>query len=275
MSGYCRFASIVLGLALLAPLSGCAETKPAAAPGTLAYTQNAKAAYERAVAAYLNRDWEEATSLFQEVTREYSQSRYARMAELRLADVAFEQDNLAEAVGSYKAYVQAHRNDPAVEYARYRITRALYLQISDSMILPPQEERDQATVRDAHRELRRFIEQFPDSKYIPEVRFMLEAVTGRLVRHELYVARFYLREDNFEATVARVQHALRTFEGSGLEPEAMVLLGETYLKMHKWPEAREAFERVLTLYPDSPFTVPARSFLAEMKAAGRPASHKD
>ena len=28
--------------------------------------------------------------------------------------------------------------------------------------------------------------------------------------------------------------------GSGLEPEALLLLGQTYLKMHKWPEAREA-----------------------------------
>jgi outer membrane protein assembly factor BamD len=51
------------------------------------------------------------------------------------------------------------------------------------------------------------------------------------VRHELYVARFYLNVGNFEAAVARAQYALRNFDGSGLEPEAMVLLGETYLKL--------------------------------------------
>ena len=29
----------------------------------------------------------------------------------------------------------------------------------------------------------------------------------------------------------------------GLEPEALLLLGETYLKMHKWPDARAQFNR--------------------------------
>jgi outer membrane protein assembly factor BamD len=89
------------------------------------------------------------------------------------------------------------------------------------------------------------------------------------VRHELYVARFYLNVGNFEAAVARAQYALRNFDGSGLEPEAMVLLGETYLKMKKNTEARETFNRVLTMYPESPFSVPARSFLNEMTAARR------
>ncbi len=62
---------------------------------------------------------------------------------------------------------------------------------------------------------------------------MLEMVAGLLARHELYVARFYLARGNFPAAVARCQYALRTYEGSGLEAEAMLLLGETYMKMHK------------------------------------------
>ena len=44
---------------------------------------------------------------------------------------------------------------------------------------------------------------------------MLEVVTGLLVRHELYVARFYLATDNFKAAVARAEYALRNFEAPG------------------------------------------------------------
>jgi outer membrane protein assembly factor BamD len=90
---------------------------------------------------------------------------------------------------------------------------------------------------------------------------MLEVVTGLLVRHELYVARFYLGRDEFQAAAARCQYALTNYEGSGLEPEALVLLGETYLKMKEQEKARAAFQLVLDKYPDSPFTVPARRFL--------------
>ena len=75
------------------------------------------------------------------------------------------------------------------------------------------------------------------------------------MRHELYVARFYLHRDNFEAAVLRIQYAMRTFAGgpsmreprratidSGLEAEALLLLGEVYLKMHKFDDARESFD---------------------------------
>ena len=47
----------------------------------------------------------------------------------------------------------------------------------------------------------------------------------------------------------------------GLEAEALVLLGETYLRMKKVDRARAAFEKVLHEYPASPFVVPARRFL--------------
>ena len=261
-------ARLVLLVAVLGWAAACAPSKPADT-GALNYSENARNAYQKALNAYLDRDWEAATELFKEVKRKYGQSRYGRLAELRLADIAFEQEKLPEAIGAYKGYVQGHRNDPDIAYAQYRVCRSLFLQVSDTLLLPPQEERDQANVREAYIELRRFRKEHGDSKWANEVAYMLQAVTGRLVRHELYVARFYLILDNFDAAVSRVQYALRNFEGSGMEPEAMVLLGETYLKMKKNAEARETFSRVLVLYPDSPFTVPARSFLMEMSATRR------
>jgi outer membrane protein assembly factor BamD len=98
---------------------------------------------------------------------------------------------------------------------------------------------------------------------------MLTIVTGRLVRHELYVAHYYLRRDEFEAAAWRTQYALRTYDGSGLEPEAMALLGETYLKMHKPAEARSTFSQLLAKYPSSAFSTTAKNFLLEMDRQGK------
>jgi hypothetical protein len=39
-------------------------------------------------------------------------------------------------------------------------------------------------------------------------------------------------------------------------------MGETYLKMRDNAKALLAFQRVIREYPDSPFVVPAREFLA-------------
>jgi outer membrane protein assembly factor BamD len=51
-----------------------------------------------------------------------------------------------------------------------------------------------------------------------------------------------------------------------MEPEALVLLGETYLKMKEREKARSTFRLVLDKYPESPFTVPAKNFLARLGA---------
>jgi outer membrane assembly lipoprotein YfiO len=181
---------------------------------------------------------------------------------------AREERELLDAISAYREYIQNHRNDRDIEYAKYRMAKALYLDIDDTVLLPPAEERDQATTLDAFKELRGFIRQFPRSRYQRDAAFMLEVVTGRLVRHELYVARFYLKRDNFEATVARVDYALRNYPDSGLDPEALVLKGETLLKMKKPAEARVMFEAVIRDW-GGPFTTTAQRFLDEMAAQGK------
>jgi outer membrane protein assembly factor BamD len=214
------------------------------------------------------------------VRRKYSYSKYARLAELRIADADLAQDKFADAIREYRQFVHDHRSDPdEVSYARSKIAEAEYAQISDSLLLASSEERDQAVVYDAYKELRGYLHDYPDSKESKRMRDLLTDVTGRLVKHELYVARFYLQREKYDAAVLRIQYALRNFAPgfdagkpgdalSGLEPEALLLLGETYLKMHKWVDARAQFEIIMNRYQDSGLTLAARNFLDWMKLRG-------
>lgn len=251
----------MVGLAVLLSVgaAGCAHPKPAQNP--LHYARDAERAYHQALNAFFDRDWETATTLFQDLKRKYAYSRYARLAELRLADIAYHQGKFAEAVSDYKSFVHDYPNDPEVPYARYRVAKSLFHDASGSFLLPPLEERDLVDVREAYSTIREFLADYPHYKHTAEMRYMLEVVTGLLVRHELYVAHFYLRIDDYKASVARIQYALRNYHGSGLEPEALTLLGETYMKMHRKQQARAVLEQVLSKYPASPFTIPAKNYL--------------
>ena len=150
-----------------------------------------------------------------------------------------------------------------------KIVSGLYEGLNDTIFLPPNEERDQSPVTEAYKELSSFTKDYPLSPQYNRVYYMLQIVTGRLVRHELYVAHYYLRRDNFEAARVRIQYAVERFPGSYLDPEAIVLLGETFLQLHKRDEAKETFGRLLAQYPSSPFAVPARHFLEQMGAPAR------
>jgi outer membrane protein assembly factor BamD len=253
---------LLCALLCLSPVGCIAGSSQAESP--LQYSENAKQEYEAALHAFEDRNWEAVDQMMNEVRRKYGYSRFARLAELRLADANFEQEKFAEAITGYKAFVHDYPNDPEVPYARYRVAKAQYESVSQSVLLPPLEERDLASVNDALASIRSFVDDYPNSEHAVELRYMLQVVTGLLVRHELYVARFYLRRDNFKAAVMRIEFALRNFKNSGLEPEAMVLLGEVYLKEKERAKAREVLEKMLRDYPDSAFSVPARRFLGQL-----------
>lgn len=246
----------------------CAPT-PKPARTAEEYQEEARVAYDEAVAAYLDEDWEAAVRMFGEIRRNFSYTRYARLAELRIADAAFRQEKYAEATAGYKSFARDYPSDPEVPYALYRVVRAQFLQSDASVFQPPLEERDLSTVRGAYAGLQAFLADFPDYQRRVELEYMLQVVTGVLVRHELYVARFYLQRDEFAPAVERVEFALDRYEKSGLEPEAITLLGETYLKMKDREKAVAAFERVLAQYPASPFAVPAREFLTFLEGQPR------
>lgn len=266
-------------LAVLAPgVVGCEQQEPRTA---LSYTADAKRAYDEAMKEFEAHNWIESQALFREVRRKYHYSKYAKLAELRVADADFEQEKYSEAIRAYRQFVHDHRSDAVeVAYARSRIAEAQYKQISESFLLPTADERDQAVILDAFKELKGYVHDYPDSKESPKIRELLSEVTARLMRHELYVARFYLARDNFQAAVFRIQYAMRNFAGgpavrvpgepfdSGLEAEALLLLGEVYLKMTKYSEARETFGALVRAYPRSPLVVQAQSFLAYMKERG-------
>jgi outer membrane protein assembly factor BamD len=122
----------------------------------------------------------------------------------------------------------------------------------DIFILPPSYEKDQSAVTDALRELNDFAKKFPDSKYLKKAEELRRQVQQRLVDHEVYVARFYLRGDHPKAAAMRLETALRRYPGSGRDAELLFALGETYLKMNDALRAKETFKRVVDEFPAAP-----------------------
>jgi outer membrane protein assembly factor BamD len=265
--------AVILALVLSLSAAACEGQAPKTA---LSYTEDAKHAYEAALAEFDAHNWLDAQAMMREVKRKYSYSKYARLAELRLADADVAQEKFSDAIREYKEFIRAHRSDEEnVAYARSKIAEARYAEIPESFLMPASEERDQAAVVDAYKELRDFIGDYPAGKETAHIKELLASVTARLVRHELYVGRFYLQKGNYEAAVARIQYALRNYglsttgvlavsEASELQAEALLLLGSVYLQMHKWDDARTAFKAILARYAQTPLAVDARNYLTYM-----------
>src|SRR5580698_191659 len=176
MRRHSRLALLLAVFVLGAALPACENEQPKTA---LNYTADAKRAYENALIEFNSHNWIEAQTLFREVRRKYSYSKYARLAELRIADADFEQDKFPDAIREYRQFVHDHRSDAEeVAYARSRIADAQYAQVTDSLFLASGEERDQGVVLDTYKELRGFVHDYPSAKDTPRMRKLLAEVTA-------------------------------------------------------------------------------------------------
>lgn len=254
-----------LVLVSLLVVAGCGANNPTRA---MSYGENARRGYENAYRAYEDRDCLTADPLFRRIRREYPYSRYAALSELRIADCHLILNQFTEAISAYRSFIRHRPAHSEIPYAHFKIAEANYRQIpADVFLSPPAHERDQQPTRRALRELRRFLLDYPESEYADESRDMVRTALTQLARHELYVAEFYLGRGRPLAAVGRLRHLLSVYDGSGIEAQALLLLGRVYLNMREVADARRTFEELRERYPESGYSEQARSFLDRFESA--------
>jgi outer membrane protein assembly factor BamD len=227
------------------------------------YGQNAQKAYVAALDEFYDEDCYEADPLLRNVRREFPYSRFAALAELRIADCHLSEGKHAEAIEAYNQFVRYRPSHPEVPYARFQAALAHYQQIpSEWLLSPPSYERDQYYAQESLRLLRRFMLDFPEDPLMPRARQMAEESLKLLAAHELYVAGFYFDRGHPRSAAGRLNTLLRSYPGSGLEAEALQLLGESYLKIGDARSARRAFEELLARYPNDELAPDARDALS-------------
>lgn len=256
-------ALALVSLALAGGALGCGGNQT---PRALSYGENARRSYENAFRAFEDRDCLTADPLFRRIRREYPYSRYAALAELRIADCHLIQNQYTEAIRAYRSFVRHRPAHQDVPYANFKIAEAYYRQVpTDFFLSPPPWERDQAPTRNALRQLRRFILDYPESEHVEQARVMVRDSLRLLAHHELYVAEFYLGRDQPTAAVGRLRTLLDVYDGSGIEPQALLLLGRVYLHMREVSDARRTFEELVERFPDSGYAEQAREFLSRFQ----------
>jgi outer membrane protein assembly factor BamD len=216
------------------------------------YAADAQKAFDHGEAMYRNREWLDAIAAFRLVTQRFSYNvTLAALAELRLADIAFDRERFTEARGLYRNFVRFHPQHPRVDDAEFRVGLSAFRDIpGDTFIEPPSVERDQTEVKGALREMRGYLERRPGSPHAAEAQEIVRKCEDKLAAHELVVARFYAHEKTWKAVALRADNAVRDFPSSSLVPEALTLSVEAHVHTGTPDAARQSFEALEAMRPD-------------------------
>jgi outer membrane protein assembly factor BamD len=264
---------LLLAIAIAVVLGGGLACGGKATNGAVDYSVSAQKNYEKGLKELEDKDWIAASKYFGFIKTRFPYSKYAVLAELRLADAEFGAEQYLEAIDSYRLFIKFHPTHEMVAngYATFRIGEGYYRQLSgDFWMFPPSYEKDQSSTEDAVNELKSFLDKYPDSPYRAKAKEILTKVGKRLADHEWYVARYYWDRGKPMGTVIRLRRLLERYRGVGYDEEALWLLGRAYVAVAMPDRAKGVWSEIVVKYPTGQRAGDARSALSGLHAEVTP-----
>lgn len=166
------------------------------------------------VESYDHGNYKDALDAFGQVKDWYPFSKYAILAELKIADAHYHLQEYPEAVAAYEEFERLHPSNEAAPYAIYQIGRCYFEQI-DTI------DRDQTAAQKALETFRRLIRQFPGDPYAKQGRDHLIACLQSLAGHEFYVGRYYFGQKQYAAALHRFLAVIHKYPDVGYHDRAL------------------------------------------------------
>jgi outer membrane protein assembly factor BamD len=230
------------------------------------YGATPEANYEAGLDELKGDNFVEAVKFFEHVRTRFPFSKYASLAELRLADLKFKQGRYLEAADAYQQFVTLHPTHEEVDYAEFRVGVA-YLREApgDFALFPPAHEKDQRQVQKAVEALRTFVQNRPQSKHLAEAKKLLRDAEGQLAAHEWYVAEYYFKRRIWGGAAGRYETLVEKYPGSRHEVEALMKLAQAYLEIDEKHRARGALQKLIVKHPQDRRRPEAERLLASIR----------
>jgi len=200
---------------------------------------------------------------FQTLISTYPDSDMASEAYFAIADSFYEEggtENLLQAEDQYKNFIVFFPTSPKASDAQMKV-------ISLNMRMMRAPDRDQQYSDKALREIKKFLQQFPDSDYVPIAKQFKIEVEESLARADLGVGQFYADRGNNAGARGRFQTIVDEYKSfSGLD-DVYFRLASVFEKSNNPEQASVYYGRIVAGYPFSRFSDDAK---ARLNAMARP-----
>jgi outer membrane protein assembly factor BamD len=176
--------------------------------------------FARAEAYAEKEEWEDARKYFSFLADSFPNDPLGRKASLRVADSFFARgdiESLTEAQLRYRDFANRFPSDPNRAYALLMLGKCHSEQGRGS-------GRDLTPVREARAAFEQLVELFPDSPHAAEGRERLAKCLEDLARHELDVARYYLRNGRPEGARLRLEYLMANYPNTEAAREGAPML---------------------------------------------------
>jgi outer membrane protein assembly factor BamD len=186
-------------------------------------------------------DYGDALKAFQQLKERYPYSKYAILAELKVADAHFYKGQYAEAAIAYEEFARLHPRNEIIPYILYQIGMCHFLSFHSV-------DRDPEETRLAIDSFQRLIKAFPQSDYSRKAEKQLLECRKRLASHEFSVAQYYYRLEKYQAAKDRLDRLTNGYPEAanalGLEKDVKKMLAKCEKEIEKGAQRPSIWSRV-------------------------------
>jgi outer membrane protein assembly factor BamD len=158
--------------------------------------------------------YEESTEAFQKIKDRYPYSKYAIMAELKMADGLYHREEFEEAYDAYDEFERLHPKNQNIPYVIYQKGMCNFQRVTTI-------DRDQTYTLKAKEEFERLVRRFPRSEYADRARKNIRECLIYLAEYELYVGHFYYKMGKYRTALARYTYLVQNYPDMGQYHEAL------------------------------------------------------
>lgn len=274
-----RSTKIALALAMAVTIAGCHHNKVNNPIANVDSKQPDKVLFDRAMDAMKHGKYDVARITLQTLINTYPDSEFIARAKLAVGDSWYAEGTTAayqQAEVEYKDFITFFPNLPEAAEAQLKIANMHYKQMEKP-------DRDYTHAMRAEDEYRQLIQQFPDSKLVPQAKQRLREVQEVLAERQYRIGRFYYLRESYPAAIARLKTLTDTYPLYSGADDALMMLGRAYedegtlIKNSKLPEATKVrmihdyqnqaaqeYARIIERYPLSDKAEDARSRLKDL-----------
>lgn len=256
-------ALVLLSLCVSLSVAGCAAQRNAVPTGT---SEPDKYLFDKGTEALEKKRWLTSREYFRQIVDGYPQSLYRADAKLNVGESYLGEGSAAsyiQAETEFREFLTFYPTHPKADVAQFRLGMCHFLQMA-------RPERDQTETRAALKEFDVFLERFPNSALIEEVKAKRRETRDRLSESEFRVGLFYYRTRWFPGAVDRLRAVLNADPEFTRRDAVYFYLAESLVAGQRPAEALPLFERLVKEFEQSEFLLAAQKRVEELKNAPPP-----
>ncbi|AHF04210.1 competence protein ComL [Marichromatium purpuratum 984] len=205
--------------------------------------------YAEAAAELDAGNYTRAIEYYEKLEARYPFGRYAMQAQLDAAYANYRADEPEAALAAADRFIKLYPQNPFVDYAYYLKGIVNYnrsVGFLDRYIPTDPSQRDPGSALDAFEDFAILVERFPQSRYAADARQRMLYLRNNLAKHEVNVARYYMKRGAYLAAANRAEYVIQRFQRTSAVEGALEVMVDAYEALGKEALAADA-RRVLEI----------------------------